>query len=97
MKELLSEPVLLALLGLFSSLIRIWKDSRKKKSLKLLLRRERERSFELVNETWKTAIAAYSRGEPTTLADLLSKRNSDFRVTSSRTSSVDDEDEPTQP
>jgi hypothetical protein len=61
-----------------------WRLARKNKYLRELLRRERLLSIERQNETLRIVSTAYASGEPVTLADLLSKADRDFRVTSSK-------------
>ncbi len=96
-RELLTEPVLLAGLGLCSLALRTWKASRKIKFLKELLRREREKSFARHNATVKILSEAFSRGQPASLEDLLSKVERDWSLKSAPKYSAEDDNEPTMP
>lgn len=61
-------------------LIRIWLTRRLTRWQERLLELEEQRLESAVSETWKAACTAYASGEPPTLADLLSKREADFRL-----------------
>jgi hypothetical protein len=57
---------------------------RRVRYLKGALARIQQQRIADVNETWKIASTSFASGEPLSLEDLLSKREADFRLTSSR-------------
>lgn len=74
-------PALGAGCGALTAILSLFRRNR---CLKKALARLGQQRISDVNETWRIASTAFASGAPITLEDLLSRREADFRVTSSK-------------